>query len=142
MRLIVALMIVTGVVVALIPHYIFPVCQYEGKFVETKGGGLIPMRCTYTARVETIIGVGLTFVSLMLLIAREKETRVFLSIVIAAKGLAVILVPEFIGFCQSPMMPCVSGTVPALRIAGGAVFLLSLISLFIELKGKKATGVD
>ncbi len=135
------LVIILGILVAVIPHYVFPVCAYYGKLIETKGGGLVPMACTYTARAETIIGVGIAILGVMLWLAKEKETRLYLSILVAAKGLAVALTPEVIGYCKSPSMPCVSGTVPALRIAAGAILLLGVVSLVFELKGKKAKEI-
>ena len=42
--------------IALTGWYIFPVCEMEGKFVETKAGKLLPMPCGYTARAETGLG--------------------------------------------------------------------------------------
>ncbi len=134
-------LIILGFIVVLAPHYIFPVCAYYDKFIETKGGGLVPMACTYTARAETVVGLGIVLIGLMLLLAKELETRIFLSVLAAAKGLTVVAVPEVIGYCKSPMMPCVSGTVPALRVGGVAIFVLGLVSLFMQLKVKKAREV-
>lgn len=134
-------LILLGGLVALIPRYIFPVCAHYGKFIETRGGGMLPMACTYTARAETIIGVGVAVLGILLWLAKEKETRIFLSILVIAKGLAVAFTPEVVGYCRSPMMPCVSGTVPALRIAALALFLLGVASLSRELKVKKAKEV-
>lgn len=131
------LLITLGILVALTPHYIFPVCAYYDKLIETKGGGLVPMACTYTARAETIIGMGIVLIGLMLWLAKERETKIFLSALVVAKGLAIIATPEVVGYCKSPMMPCVSGTVPALRIGGAAVLILGLVGLFLELKSKK-----
>ncbi len=135
------LLIILGILVALTPHYIFPVCAYYDKLIETKGGGLMPMACSYTARAETIVGLGIVLIGLMLWLAKERETKIFLSVLIAAKGLAVLTIPEIVGYCKSPMMPCFSGTVPALRIGGVAIFALGLVSLFLDLKIKKAKEV-
>ncbi|MFZ5639236.1 MAG: DUF4418 family protein [Bacillota bacterium] len=122
----------TGILVMLVPRYIFPVCQFYGRFIETKAGKLIPMRCFYTAQAELAVGAVIFFSALALIFARQAETRKTVSMILVLLGLVVIFLPALlIGVCKDPSMPCHAGTLPALTILGGALVILSLLGAYL-----------
>lgn len=124
------LLLVLGVLIALTPRYIFPVCEYKGMRVMTQGGGYTPMRCFYTSRTELGLGFLIVLLSIFLLLSAQRETQVYLCLSLAAIFSLVLLVPIWlIGICQGPTMPCRVGTWPALLLEGGFGLILSLLSL-------------
>ncbi len=129
-----SLLIILGILVIFGPIYLFPVCQYKGMMIEVKKGGFAPMKCTYTARAEIILGILTIVIALMLMIARESESRRLLNILFLILGVLVILVPTWIiGICMSPTMPCRYGTLPFLELMGGLIIGVTLFNLVSEL---------
>lgn len=115
------------------PVYLFPVCQSKGMMIEVKKGGFIPMKCTYTAKAEIALGILVITVALLLLVARHKESRRLLNILLLTIGVLVILVPIWlIGVCSSPTMPCQAGTLPFLELTGGLLIAVSIFNLVSE----------
>lgn len=50
---------------------------------------------------------------------------------------SVLAVPEAIGYCASPRMPCNYGAVPFLRLLGGATAAASLSGLLISTRARR-----
>jgi hypothetical protein len=127
-----------GVVIAITPHYIFPVCEYSGMSVETAAGMLIPMRCLYTAYAETGVGAAIIAVGAIHMVSGQSETRKALSIVSAVLGILVILFPIYlIGVCRTPTMPCRTGTQPTLIVLGVSMIIVSAIGFFMSMRNEE-----
>ncbi len=124
------LLLVLGVLIALTPRYIFPVCEYKGMRIMTQGGGYVPMRCFYTGQAELGLGLLIVLLSAFLLLSTQRETQIYLSLSLAAAfSLSLLLPTVLIGICRSPTMPCRVGTWPALLLEGSVGIILSLLSL-------------
>lgn len=124
------LLLVLGVLIAVTPRYIFPVCEYKGLRIMTQGGGYTPMRCFYTGRAELGLGLLTVLLSIFLLLSTQRETQIYLSLSLALVFSLSLLIPSWlIGICQSPTMSCRVGTWPALLLEGGFGLVFSLLSL-------------
>jgi hypothetical protein len=120
---------ILGFLTAITPHFIFPVCEYFGKRVETAAGMWIPMRCYYTALAEVPAGVLIIVAGLALVTVNQAETRKVLNVIIAALGINALALPYWIGVCASPM-PChVSRT--ALTVLGLVVFAIGIAGYLV-----------
>lgn len=115
--------IVTGLLVALVPNVILPVCE---ELVKTAMGTSIPMRCHYTATAE--IGVGFLLAvagALFFVYGGPFKINGVLSAMILALGVVTILIPTvLIGTCAAPDHPCNVGSKPALILLGAFTLLL------------------
>lgn len=114
---------VLGALVSLTPRYILPVCEFYGKQ---------RMACSYTGEAELFVGLIMVSISLAAFLSKVKETLKWLMFVAFFAGLSVILIPEVLGYCPSPNMPCHYGTVPLLRLLGGLSVLGSLAGLVMS----------
>ena len=95
------------------PMYIFPACES-------------PMHCHFSFMGETGMASVVIAAAGVSIIARSMETARLVAVVTAVAGAFMILYPSVItGVCQSPMMPCHYGLLPAWNLIGGAVILLS-----------------
>ncbi len=117
-----------GLLIVVTPRYIFPVCEYQG---------YNPMRCSHTGIAEMFTGFIVMASSAGMFFSRSSEALRWLSFTIFASGLAVLWIPEAIGYCRSSSMPCNYGTVPVLRLISGLIILLSLAGFFLSLKREK-----
>jgi fucose 4-O-acetylase-like acetyltransferase len=122
----------SGVLLVLVPRFILPPCEYEG---------YPAMHCSDTARAEYLVGALLVLVGGTAFFAKTAK----LSLTGAAAALilyaAAYLLPDSIGYCRSPRMPCNYGMVPAVRFisAVGAVTMIiacSGIVNSVRTKGK------
>lgn len=126
--------IVLGVLVALIPIVIFPVC---GNMIELMNGKSIFMKCHWTAMAEVLLGILMVFDGMLIMIFKNWEARIALSIMSFLFGLIVLLIPTVvIGMCETATMACRVGTEPALIVMsvitmivgiGNILFLISSI---------------
>jgi hypothetical protein len=120
-----------GILVVVVPRYILPVCEYQGKLMETKMGMSIPMKCSWTAQSELGIGLVIIVAALALLLSKQVETRKMVSVILVALGIVVILLPTtLIGVCSNPMMLCHAGTKPALELLGGLLVIVAAIGIY------------
>lgn len=127
-----AIVFILGLLLILGPVYLFPVCQYKGMMIELKNGGLMPMKCSYTARAEIVLAV-LTISIGIFLQARQSGSRRLLYGLLLIIAILVILVPTWlIGVCMSPTMPCRAGTLPFLELIGGLLIAVSVFGLVSE----------
>ena len=98
-----------------------PVCSGT---LELANGNMVPMRCTYTAKVELLLALILAAVAMVLL------------------SLAIVLLtfdtPLSIGVCKSADMACQS-TALWLRIAGGISTVATLAGALLNPDRKRVT---
>lgn len=129
-------LIVLASAIAVVPH--FNTCQYQGKLINLPSGATIPMKCTWSAQAEIVVGAGLLAVGILILVSRKKETTSFLAIIGIVLGIAATLVPtELIGVCSS-MMPCNTFMQPFLVTTGAVVVALCVVGLVISLSSKES----
>lgn len=125
-----AVVVVLGIIVAIGPHYIFPVCQYFGQLVATAAGTTIPMKCFWTAQAEVGLGALTVIAGLLLILSRQQETRRMLGVFVGILGILVLLTPtNLIGMCMSADHPCRVGTEPFLILMGVVVLIVGIITI-------------
>lgn len=128
---------ITGLLVALTPNVILPVCE---ELVKTAMGTSIPMRCHYTATAEIGVG-GLLSVAGALFFVYGGESKIngILSTMILALGVVTILIPTvLIGTCATPDHPCNLGSKPGLILLGSFTMLLGAGGIWSAWKGAPA----
>lgn len=115
-----------GVLVALVPQYVFPVCP---GLIETVAGKHVPMKCFWMARAELGVGFIIGLSGLVMLLSKNMGVRLGLSMGTLFAGIVVIALPVcLIGVCPSPQMACHAGTLPALIILGALTILTTLFN--------------
>ncbi len=112
-----------GLLVALTPRYILPVCEWAGK----KSG----MNCGYMGRAEILIGLIVISIAIGTFLSKGAEALRWLMLVGLVTGVAVVLVPQVLGYCPSSQMPCHYGAVPMLRLLGGLLAITSAAGIVI-----------
>jgi hypothetical protein len=122
-NLIVITALIGGLLLILVPRYILPACEYEG---------YPHMHCSDTARAEQVAGMLLLVLGIAMFFFKRRELMI--AGVVAACMVFVISawLPEKIGYCLSPRMPCHYGMVPGIRlidIMGAVLMIIGLISL-------------
>lgn len=118
-----ALSFLFGILVALTPRYILPVCEFHGKS---------KMACSYTGQAELFIGLFLVAISIGTFLSKSLDAFKWLMFVAFFAGISVILIPEVLGYCLNPQMPCNYGTVPILRLWGLSIIILSFVGFLIS----------
>jgi hypothetical protein len=124
-------LVALGILVAVTPWYIFPVCEMYGMYATTASGTKMLMPCGYTARAETGVTAPLLIVcGVILPLSKTKETKRVIGIFSVGLGALVLLLPTCItGMCSDPNAPCRTGTLPALVLLGSATIAVSFIAL-------------
>jgi hypothetical protein len=112
-----------GLLVALTPRYILPVCEWAGKK---------PMNCGYMGRTEILIGLIVISIAAGVFFSKSVEALRWLMLVGFVTGVVVVLAPQVLGYCPSSQMPCHYGTVPMLRLLGGLLVITSIAAAFIS----------
>jgi hypothetical protein len=106
--------ITLGVLTALIPIAIFPVCA---DMIELIDGQTLFMKCHWTAMAEILVGILIVFNGILMIVFKKHEARVALSIMLFLLGLATLLLPTaVIGMCEAAAAPCRMATQPALIV--------------------------
>jgi hypothetical protein len=122
--------VVLGFLVAIVPHYVFPVCQYFGLHIELGPGIYLPMPCWYTAMAEVGVGAVVVTLGLMFFFSIRNETRRALGFVLAALGIVVALLPVYlIPVCPEVWHPCHIATLPALVLLGCALVIVAVATV-------------
>jgi len=125
--LIAAVLIILGTLTAITGWYIFPVCEMEGKYVETKSGKLLPMPCGYTARAETAIGALVILAGVTLIALPKRDARRALGIMVIGIAVAAALIATvIIGMCAAPTHTCRIATQPALIFLSGITIITGI----------------
>jgi uncharacterized BrkB/YihY/UPF0761 family membrane protein len=124
-----------GLSVALIPKYIFPICESDnlGFFSSYQP----TMRCFWFGRTEILFGLLVVLAGLILLYRPTPDTHFSIGALLIGLGLAIILVSvnAVIGStCGHKGSLCQIGTKPAERIAGAFIIISGLISCLSKQK--------
>lgn len=128
-------LIILAIAIAVVPH--FNTCEYHGRHITTATGGIVPMKCNWSAQAEIVVGATLLTVGILMLVSRRKETGSYLSIVGIVLGAATILIPtKIIGVCSS-QMPCNTFMRPFLEAMGAVVMALCVTGLVMFLTGRE-----
>lgn len=112
---------VLGLLFILLPRFILPVCEYLGK---------PEMNCSHTAHYEMTLGALVIICSGLLAFMNAPLVKWLIPAIFLLAGVAAIAIPEIIGYCHNPDMPCNYGTVPGLRLLGGALSITAIVSFF------------
>ena len=125
--------LVCGALLVVVPRFVLPACEYRG---------FPRMHCSDTAHAEMAVGAALLLVGAATLMARRPWVIAAAGILALALSAAAILLPEQVGYCHSPRMPCTYGMVPAVRFIAGAnaaIVLLGLAGIARRARRKAAT---
>ncbi|MBI5141226.1 MAG: DUF4418 family protein [Nitrospirae bacterium] len=112
---------VFGLLLVLAPRFILPVCEYHGKQV---------MNCSHTAHYEMTLGAFVMLCAGLLAFLNAPLAKWLFPAIFLLAGAAAMVIPEAVGYCRNPEMPCNYGTVPALRLIGGALSITAIVSFF------------
>ncbi len=121
--------VVLGLLIALTPFQLAPVCQ---RLLELTSGKMVHMRCHYTGQAEVFIGILIALVSLIYLLNKSLPAQKSLGGVLVFLGLVVIILPTNlgIGVCMNPM-ECHT-TAKVLYVLGGLSVVDGLVAIFQE----------
>lgn len=121
---------IIGLLVALGPKFIFPVCA------GLKDDGT-PMKCFYTSRVMICIGIGVIMFGIMLMLLKEKTAKLVCSIGILFLSMMTYLTANvLIGVCNTVTMRCRMLTLPALNIISLVSLIVCIVHICLTLKNK------
>ena len=127
MKIVAILLIVSGIAAVFIPSLYS--CAAHGKSIQLPGGKSVQMKCLWTARSETGLGILLVAVGVFLFISHKLESRRFLSLLAIILGILIILFPTaLIGVCANPDMLCVVLMKPILLLIGTAAGVLGIVA--------------
>ncbi|AGA67720.1 hypothetical protein Desdi_0160 [Desulfitobacterium dichloroeliminans LMG P-21439] len=119
--------VVLGILIALTPFQLVPVCQ---RLLELTSGKMVHMRCHYTGQAEIFLGILITLVSLIYFFNKSLPAQKSLGGVLVLLGIAVIILPTNlgIGVCMNPM-ECHT-TAKLLYVLGGLSVVDGLVAIF------------
>ncbi len=122
------LSIILGVVVALIPNVLFPVCESMDK----------KMSCYYTSKAEIGIGVLIAILGLIYVFIENKDIRVGITIAQVLNSTLVLLFPLAItGLCKMHTMACRVKTLPALIVVSVILIIGFGLNLFYLIRRQR-----
>lgn len=131
LKILAVVLIILALVVIIVPQ--FTNCSADGRSLTLENGKKVAMKCTWSARAELALGIPLLLVGLLMVLARAKETIRALSVMGAALGVLILLIPTtIIGVCLSADMLCNSILKPTMIVAGILTILVSLAALFLS----------
>ena len=90
--------------------------------------GEMAMKCNHTTQVGTVLLVILLVLSIAALLIKKAPVQKALAGLSVLGAAAVFFVPA-LGSCGAAMMACNAHTMPAFRITGAVLFLISVIAL-------------
>lgn len=120
---------ILGAAAAVIPLTIYNLVEVKSTNMAGMSMSSHVMRCFGACVAATIIGAFIVIVGTLSFFQRGSTLSLTGSVVLAVSGLALIVVPQLLGFCTGDEMPCRTITAPTLAILGSTVFLLSAIRL-------------
>jgi len=119
--------ILKGFLLAFGPFYIFKVCEANEKI----------MKCYWSSRAEIAFGVIGVFIGILIILSKQKETKLFLYIIELINCLASISIPKYlIGGCSSDMMNCQAITFPSIYLLNTITIIIVIILFIFELRLK------
>jgi hypothetical protein len=123
--------LVSGILLLLTPRYILPACEYEG---------YAHMHCSDTALAEFIVGIALILIGGVSFVLKTTKLTAFSAIgCLILYGISYWL-PDKIGYCQNPRMPCNYGMVPGIRFIAVVGMLLMVVALAAIAKSYRSKG--
>lgn len=127
------LMIALALVIGILPQ--FSDCQSQGRQLTLENGKTVAMKCHWSAQAEVALAAPMLVTGSLLAINNKKENLRNLSLLGAALGVFVILLPtKLIGVCANPEMICSSIMKPSLILAGSLIILLSMIGVLQSMR--------
>jgi hypothetical protein len=128
------IVLVLGIIVILIPWYLFPVCGV-GRYAPPAGTLARMHGCDGTLKAATVLGVLTMCAGLLPLLFKQHLAGLISAVSTAVIGVLLILFPTVItGVCKVPTMPCVIGTKPALIMAGIVLILAGSFGVLLMKK--------
>ncbi len=120
-----------GVLLVLIPRYIFPACEYLGHAA---------MHCSDTARAEYLIGALLLLTSGTTFFLKSDR-----SVIMSASAVLVLSVfagisPDKYGYCHSKMMACNYGMVPSIRFIAAVMAIVMFAVIISRVRSYRKKG--
>jgi hypothetical protein len=120
-KLVAATALAAGVLLILVPRYILPACEFAG---------FSRMHCSDTAQAERIIGALLIVVACMTFFVKSKMMPLISAVLSIIMFGFAFWMPDKVGYCLSPRMPCHYGMVPAVRFISIISILIMIGALF------------
>jgi len=112
-------------------------CESHGRAIELPNGTTIPMKCHWSAHAETVVGVPLLVLGILLFITKQKTVKITIGIMGIVLGFMAILIPTYlIGVCGMATMICRQVMLPAILLASGLVILAGIFVVFIAANHK------
>ena len=124
--------IVGGLLLLLIPRFVFPACEYLGRG---------RMHCTDAAHGEFVVGGLLVAAGAALALLKPGPASISAAAGAALLCAAAFFVPAYTRYCANPDMACHYGMVPSVRfiaVAVGIVEGAALAGLIRESKRRDA----
>ena len=115
------LLLVTGVLLIVIPRFLFPTCGFAGIMESERAARMI---CKMTGRITQWGGIITVTCAALQLFPLSKRVRI--SVLALAGLVAVALFPLYMlwpGVCLAAVMPCRFGTYPAALLTGAIQIL-------------------
>ncbi len=135
--------IILGLVVALTPFQLFPVCTMKSEM-----GG--PMKCYWSGKAMVYIGIAMLIISLVSLLLNKKTLNYISYLLVAVLGTLIYLIPTRVikigdkmvdgwecGLCGMPMMSCITKTMPAVKIIMIVVLIVNIVALTLNFLRKE-----
>lgn len=119
--------IIIGILIALIPAVIFPVCNSSE----------MRMACYYTAKAEIGVGVVVALFGVFYALFGDEKVRTGISLAVVGISPLVLLFPlKLTGICKMSDMACRIKTLPALIVIFVILLAVSLGNTLFLLKKK------
>ena len=112
--------IVGGVLLLVIPRFVFPACEYLGRG---------RMHCTDAAHGEFVVGGLLVAAGAALLLLKAGTASIFTAAGAVLLCFAAFFVPAYTRYCANPDMACHYGMVPSVRFIAIAVGVVEAAAL-------------
>lgn len=112
--------IVGGVLLLLIPRFVFPACEYLGRG---------RMHCTDAAHGEFLVGGLLVAAGGALLLLKTGTASILAAACAVLLCFAAFFVPAYTRYCANPDMACHYGMVPSIRFIAIAVGVVEAAAL-------------
>lgn len=117
--------LLAGCLLILLPRYILPVCEFEG---------YSHMHCSDTAQAEAIIGALFLALGGASFFVKRPGGTVALTTASFILFAVSYWIPDKIGYCMSPRMPCNYGSVPGIRFLDLTGMLIMTVAFTILMK--------
>lgn len=112
--------IILGILVVLIPHVIFPVCES----MEMK------MSCYYSEQAVTGVGILITLLGIAALFIGNENVRLGISVAQVLNAILVLALPlKLTGLCKMESMDCRKATLPAWIVVSVLLIIINVINI-------------